>query len=77
VSEHELSEPRYSGTTDGLPIAPSLGPALEAAHITPRSALVDARVVVISALALLIALASGLISTRSDLVGAHAHRLRA
>ena len=46
-------------TTDALPIAPSLGPALDAAQLPPRSTLVDRRVVFICALAIVLALCAG------------------
>ncbi|MDB4966455.1 MAG: Chloride channel protein [Myxococcales bacterium] len=46
-------------TSDGLPVAPSMEPALAAAHVPPRSTLVDARVVFICALAMAVALAAG------------------
>jgi H+/Cl- antiporter ClcA/CBS domain-containing protein len=46
-------------TTDALPIAPSLAPTLEAAHLPPRSTLVDRRVVFICGLSILLALAAG------------------
>jgi H+/Cl- antiporter ClcA/predicted transcriptional regulator len=42
-------------TTDGLPIAPALGLALEAVHAPRHSSLVDARVIRISALAIAVA----------------------
>src|SRR2546423_11166009 len=49
-------------TTEALPIAPSMAPTLDAAHIPPRSTLVDRRVVFICALAILLALAAGAIA---------------
>ena len=49
-------------TTEALPVAPSLGPALLEARVPPERALVDRRVVFISALAVLIALASGVVA---------------
>ncbi|HZS37217.1 MAG TPA: chloride channel protein, partial [Polyangia bacterium] len=51
-----------SSTTDGLPVAPSLGPTLEAARVPPHSALVDRRVVFVSALALALGLAAALVA---------------
>ena len=40
-----------SSTTEGLPVAPTMGPTLEAAHLPIRSALIDRRVVVICGVA--------------------------
>ena len=45
-----------------MPVAPSLKPVLAASGISPQRAIVDARVVAISALAVLIAIASGFIA---------------
>src|SRR5438445_3354270 len=59
MSEHEVSG---ASTTEGLPIAPSMGPTLEAAHAPRQLASVDRRVLVISALAIAIALAAGFIA---------------
>ncbi len=39
-----------SSITDGLPISPSLGPALETAHVPPHSTVIDRRVLLISGL---------------------------
>ena len=49
-------------TTEGIPVAPSMGPALEAARVPPERALVDRRVVFISLLAVVIALAAGVVA---------------
>ena len=49
-------------TTEGLPVAPSMGAALESARVPPERTLVDRRVVFVSALAVLIALASGVVA---------------
>jgi H+/Cl- antiporter ClcA len=49
-------------TTEGLPVAPALGPALEEARVPPERALVDARVVFICALSVAIALAAGFVA---------------
>lgn len=49
-------------TTEGLPVAPSLGPTLNAAHVPHHAAFVDRRVVQITLIALLIGLLSGLIA---------------
>jgi CIC family chloride channel protein len=59
VSEQEVSR---TSTTEGLPVAPSMGPSLEREHVARRTAAVDARVVAISALAILLALAAGFIA---------------
>jgi H+/Cl- antiporter ClcA len=59
VSPHESQ--RVS-TTDGLPLAPSLAPSLTLAHVRSHVTLVDRRVVWISLLAILVALASGCIA---------------
>jgi CIC family chloride channel protein len=49
-------------TTDALPVAPSLAPTLEAARVPAERSLVDARVVLISALAVLVAIAAGFVA---------------
>ena len=59
VGDHEIAR---ASTTSGLPIAPTLGPTLAAAHVPQRAVLVDARVVVISGLAVLLAIAATLIA---------------
>jgi H+/Cl- antiporter ClcA len=51
-----------ASTTEGLPVAVSMGPALEAASVPPRSSLVDRRVIFISALAILIGVAAAFIA---------------
>src|SRR5262249_19192820 len=55
-----------ASTTPGLPVSPSLGPTLEQARLhTPAeagAALVDRRVVLISALAILVAFAAAVIA---------------
>jgi chloride channel protein, CIC family len=48
VNRHEIER---ASTTPGLPVAPTLGPTLEAASLRPRPLLADRRVVVISLLA--------------------------
>jgi chloride channel protein, CIC family len=55
-----MSEPTFekASTTAGLPVSPSLGPALAAADIPVRTALVDLRTVYISGLAVVIAIAA-------------------
>ena len=56
------SEIATGQTTEGLPIAPSMGPALSEARVPPERALVDGRVVFICALAVAIALAAGFVA---------------
>lgn len=47
-SAHEVFE---SSTTEGLPVAPALGPTLELAQVPPHTTLIDRRVVVICGIA--------------------------
>ena len=49
-------------TTDALPVAPALGPTLQAARVPPERSLVDGRVVMVSALAVLLALGAGIVA---------------
>jgi H+/Cl- antiporter ClcA len=51
-----------SASTDALPVAPALGLALDAARMPRRSTLVDRRVVMVSAIAVLIAIAAALVA---------------
>lgn len=51
-----------SSTTEGLPVAPALGPSLEAAHIPRRTTPVDRRVVQVIFIAVLIALVAGVVA---------------
>src|ERR1700694_718443 len=61
--EHKRSRPDGSGqTTEGLPVASSLGPALLETRVPLERALVDGRVVFICALSGLIALAAGVVA---------------
>ncbi len=53
---------RTEGSTDALPIAPSLGVALDAASMPRRSTLVTRRVLLVSALAVLIAIGTAYIA---------------
>src|SRR5579862_1312819 len=48
-----------AATTEGLPVAPSLAPALERVHAPRQVALIDARVLLISAIAIAVGLAAG------------------
>jgi H+/Cl- antiporter ClcA/CBS domain-containing protein len=59
MTEH-VHESRHSG--ESLPVAPSLTPTLEIAGMEAGSAPVDSRVVVLSGIAMLIALASGFVA---------------
>jgi H+/Cl- antiporter ClcA len=49
-------------TTEGLPVAPSMGPALAAAHVEPTATLVNLRVVYICLLSMGIAVASAFVA---------------
>src|SRR5580658_142593 len=49
-------------TTDALPVAPSLGPTLEATHIRRQPAALDRRVLLICILSVAVAFAAGLIA---------------
>lgn len=56
-------EPSSTSTVvGGLPISPSLGPTLDSARVPVEAKLVDGRVIFISALAVAVALASGLVA---------------
>jgi CIC family chloride channel protein len=59
MSDSEISR---SSTTEGLPVAPSLGATLNAAHVPHHTVFVDRRVVQITLVALLIGLVAGLIA---------------
>ncbi|HEY4770098.1 MAG TPA: chloride channel protein, partial [Myxococcales bacterium] len=56
------SELASGQTTEGLPVAPSLGPALTEARVPPERALVDRRVVFICALSVFVAGVAGLVA---------------
>jgi H+/Cl- antiporter ClcA len=49
-------------TTDGLPVAPALGPTLEVEHVKQRASAVDRRTVVLAALCVAVALVAGLVA---------------
>ena len=53
---------RTEGSTDALPIAPALGLTLDAARMPRKSTLVDKRVLLITALAVLLAFVAALAS---------------
>jgi CIC family chloride channel protein len=59
MSEREVER---SSTTDGLPVATGLEPALEAEHIPARPSLVDGRVVFLCGLSVALALAAGVVA---------------
>jgi H+/Cl- antiporter ClcA/CBS domain-containing protein len=59
---HEPEDFRRAATTEALPVAPSLGPTLEAASVPSQVPIVDGRVVWVSALATLTALATGAVA---------------
>lgn len=59
MPDHDI---RNASTTSGLPVAPSLGPALKAAHISAEKRPVDLRVVWMCVLAVILALAAGLVA---------------
>src|SRR4029453_6777004 len=59
MPDHEISR---ASTTKGLPIAPSLGPALQSEELPKGDTLVDKRVLFISALAIAVAIAAGVIA---------------
>ncbi len=54
-----------ASTNDGLPVAPSLGPYVQSTHL-PSSALIDGRVIFITVIAVLIALAAAVIAQGLD-----------
>ncbi len=49
-------------TTEGLPVAPSLGPALEAARVPVETRPVDRRVLTLCGLAVVIAVGAGFVA---------------
>jgi chloride channel protein, CIC family len=59
MADHEI---RGSSTTEGLPVAPSMGPALESVNAPFEQAPVNRRVVVIAAIAIGVGMAAGLIA---------------
>lgn len=64
MSNENFTHPveRAAATDSGLPIAPSLGPMLEAVHVPIQASLIDRRVVFICALAGCIAVAAAFIA---------------
>lgn len=57
MSDHEIFQ---SSTTEGLPVSPSMGPALQAAHIPPHRIAIDRHILVVCALAAGIAVIASL-----------------
>jgi H+/Cl- antiporter ClcA/CBS domain-containing protein len=62
LEEDRRSGPREASTTEGLPIAPSLAPTLDAMHAPLRVTAIDRRVLVLSALSIAVAFAAGLVA---------------
>jgi CIC family chloride channel protein len=59
VPDHDVER---SSTTEGLPVAPSLGPVLHAADIPAHATLIDARTVAICALAMVLAAVAAVVA---------------
>jgi hypothetical protein len=65
---HDTTDPHpdhqveRSSTTEGLPVAPSMGPAMEAAEMGSQAALVDERAAVISTVCVGLAVAAALVA---------------
>jgi len=65
MSDGELPTSRkieQAATTEGLPVAPSLGPVMEQLHIPARQSLMDRRAMVIVAWAIVLGIAAGFIA---------------
>jgi H+/Cl- antiporter ClcA/CBS domain-containing protein len=62
IEPDRASGPREASTTEGLPVAPSMGPTLDATHAGRQLAAIDTRIVFICALAVGLAFAAGLIA---------------
>ncbi|MGO8999816.1 MAG: chloride channel protein [Polyangiaceae bacterium] len=62
LEQDRPSGPREASTTEGLPIAPSLAPTLEAAHAPLRVTAMDRRVLLICVLSVVVAFAAGLVA---------------
>jgi CIC family chloride channel protein len=60
MQSHESFE--SAATAEGVPVAPSLGPAIENAHLPLERSVVDGRVVFICALAVVLALVTGFVA---------------
>ena len=59
MPEHEIAS---ASTTEGLPVAPSLGLTLQSENLPKGETLVDRRVLLISALAIAVAVVAGVIA---------------
>src|SRR5271169_5234800 len=67
MHENELEK---SSGTDGLPVAPSLGPILESARTPVASTVVEGRTLVICAISIVLAVAAAMIAQwLMDLIG--------
>ncbi|HET6631094.1 MAG TPA: chloride channel protein [Rhodanobacteraceae bacterium] len=65
-----LDDVRVAGSTDALPIAPALGAVLDVAQVPRKSTLIDHRVVFVTVLAVLLAVATALVAhLLIDLIG--------
>ena len=51
-----------SSTTEGLPVAPSMGPAMEAVAVSSQAALMDARAVLICAICIVLAIVAACVA---------------
>jgi hypothetical protein len=56
------SDIQQASSTEGLPVAPSMGPALESARAPLHATVVDGRVIFITVIAMVIGLATGLVA---------------
>jgi H+/Cl- antiporter ClcA/predicted transcriptional regulator len=59
MADHEATR---ASTTDGLPVAPSMGPTLDLAHVPHQRAENQRRIVLISGIAILVAFGAGLVA---------------
>lgn len=54
--------PREASTTEGLPVAPSMGPLLDATHAQRQVTAIDRRVLMVSGLSIAVAFAAGFVA---------------
>src|SRR5689334_11049180 len=59
MADHQVER---ASTTEGLPVSPSLGPALEAADVPSRTGLVDSRTILMCLICVTVALAAALVA---------------
>src|SRR4051794_29794538 len=59
MADHEIER---ASTTEGLPVSPSLGPALSDANVPRESTLLSPRVLFICVLAIVVAIAAGFVA---------------